>query len=277
MGNNSDKPNTAYHNSNSFFDVDREFHLAAFRPVSSGDVQALGHLHPFLEIMGCQADGQPYHVAKPESLPEGRLDAVNVAVPTYVLIESQWNIQYWPGAASWPPVMSASPGRQVYYGDQPTFNEVDLPVGTLHSQAIEVSVFMVLLARQQQWPGIHIVSAEANMRWAAWMIADHLGIPCFGFEADTHDRARQKRVIPLLAPYLSETLTYTVSDVYVPEVDMSEPDIDLAESVVMPVSVQDRTAPTADQALKVAEEFGDQTTETATDEPSQDSAASSED
>lgn len=198
----------------SFIDVIRETHMAALRPVSAEDVQNVQDMRPYLELMAVDPEGQPHHIADVGGLPEHALDTAAYGVPTYIDIVYEWNIQYWPGASTWPPILSASPGAQVYYGNQPILNESVQPVGTLKGQSFEVSVFMILLAQEQGWPAVYLTSGSSTMLCAAWMIAGMLGLPCFGFEPTEEDHAHAKRVRPVIEPLLSVPLMYQVSSSY---------------------------------------------------------------
>ncbi len=237
----------------SFIDVVREANMAALRPVSTEDVQRVQDMRPYLELMAVDLEGQPHHIADVDALPEHALDTAAYGVPTYIGIVYEWNIQYWPGASTWPSILSASPGSQVYYGNQPIFNEAVQPVGTLKGQSFEVAVFMILLAQEQGWPAVYLTSGSSAMLCAAWMVAEIVGLPCFGFEPTEDDHAHAKRVMPVIAPLLSAPLMYQLSSSYASEALMLGEEAQ--PSVLIATERLDEKG--LDESLDTAAEFGE--------------------
>ena len=237
----------------SFIDVVREANMAALRPVSTEDVQRVQDMRPYLELMAVDLEGQPHHIADVDALPEHALDTAAYGVPTYIGIVYEWNIQYWPGASTWPSILSASPGAQVYYGNQPIFNEAVQPVGTLKGQSFEVAVFMILLVQEQGWPAVYLTSGSSTMLCAAWMIAQAVGLHCFGFEPTEADHAHAKRVMPVIEPLLSAPLMYQLSSSYASEALMLGEEVQ--PSVLIATEGLDEKG--LDESLDTAAEFGE--------------------
>jgi len=199
--------------------LDNALKAAAQRSFTEADIESLQSMHPYLELMAIQGEGgQPYHIAEASVLEVGMLDRGEDGVPAYIHTRHAWNIQYWPGGATWPPVLSASNGAQVYYGEQPIFTDAVEPVGTLKSQCFEVALVMMILAKEQQWPAIRIISGAPEMLTAAWIVASMFEIVCEGYEPTEQDQARLHRVQAAIDPaLLLQQFTYTVSDQYQPD------------------------------------------------------------
>ena len=184
---------TEQQNNQDFMDKSQAMQKAAMRPVTEHDTTVLSQIRPFLEISSSEATGQASFVPNPEELAPKLLDSGSQGAPVNIRIELDWRLQYWPGGVSWPSLFAASPGNQVYYGSQPIFEEEEgYFVGTMLSQAVEVAVYMVVLVKGQNWPGVKIVAATADMQWAAWLAADYHALPIFGFEPSLADMARKK-------------------------------------------------------------------------------------
>jgi hypothetical protein len=83
------------------------------------------------------------------------------------------------------------------------------------SQAVEVAVFLVCLARQQNWQAIKVVDGQRNMAWAAWVSADYYSLPLFGFEVNSADKLKREKVLPSLKENLDQPLVYGTSAEYV--------------------------------------------------------------
>ena len=208
-------------------------------------------------------------IQDPEGLPEEALDSGRYGMPTYVGLVYGWNVQYWPGAPTWASILSASPGRQLYYGDQPIFEEEDVFMGTSTAQAVEVTLCMMLLVKEQGWQGVHIVSGSAVMMRTAWMMADALKLPCAGYTPQAHDASWVKRMLPLIEPCLSFELDYVISDVYLAEEAMQNTPL----SEFMPTGVLAESKD-AQAQLDAASEFG---SPQATDQASADTAQITQD
>lgn len=171
------------------------------REVSASDIKMLTKLRPFLEIMHCDLQNNP--VVLLEEPENNMLDSGSNGSPAILEIALNWRLSYWPGGPTWPSLFSGSPGNQVYYGNQPVFEEEEgFSVGTIQSQAVEVSVYMVLVAKQQQWQAIRINSATEDMKWAAWVAASYHDIAIFGFEPDEAAIERKNRAMPVLQELL---------------------------------------------------------------------------
>jgi hypothetical protein len=201
-------------NNESFFSVDRKnlVNEASMRPVSDIDTQVLSKTRPFLEISSCDAAGQPFFINNTQDLAADKLDSGSYGGSINIETSLGWNLQYWPGGSSWASLCSASPGSQLYYGSQPIFGEADYLVGTTMSQAVEVALFVVYLAKQQNWPGVKINNAEDNMRWAAWLAADYYSLPLFGFEISKQAIARKERALPVLKELLNANIQYDIKE-----------------------------------------------------------------
>lgn len=193
-----------------FFSINRGqvINDAVMRPVTKDDVQAISKIRPYAELSSCEVNGAPCFV-KPDT-PDELLDSGKFGAPVNIRIPLDWHIQYWPGGDQWPSLCNASVGNQLYYGDQPTFDDEDFCVGTNASQRIDIGIFMVYLARQQKWPAIRLSRAEYSMSWAVWLACDHHSIPLFGFEPTEKDLIKKNRIKQYLDNILNAEMGYEI-------------------------------------------------------------------
>lgn len=174
---------------------------SAARKVSLSDVRMISKLRPFLEIMHVDLENNPVVINKEVS--NNMLDSGSSGSPAILEIALDWKLVYWPGGYTWPSLFSGSPGNQIYYGDQPVFEEKEgFSVGTMQSQAVEVAVYMVLLIKSQNWQALRVNNATEDMKWAAWVAASYHNIAIFGFEPNKADVERKDRSMPVLQELL---------------------------------------------------------------------------
>lgn len=65
--------------------------------------------------------------------------------------------------------------------------------GTVVKQAFDTAVEMVEMIKER-WSGLHIVAGAEVMKWAAWVVANDLGMEVYGYEPSKEAEARAQRL-----------------------------------------------------------------------------------
>ena len=94
--------------------------------------------------------------------------------------------------------LSSSPGRFLLGGgdyrivldgeDDEGGGGINLGKGTIRRQAFDTAAFMIALAIELGWEGIHLVDGHPIMMRAAWIVSQQQGIKLSGFEPSDYDK-----------------------------------------------------------------------------------------
>lgn len=201
--------------SNHFFSVDRS--VSAFRPASRQDIAyILEKSCPYLQVLGIMElpadmeDALPSVKEKAPRKPPSeqqlneelsnilfgeQLDEGLFGEPALIEIGSGWQVHYWRKTDQYPPAMCISAGEEII--DQNIADGASVP-GSITNRAFDAAAQVVLLALVREWQGIQIVSGSALMQWAAWAVAQHNNLPCFGYDPSNADQSKAERISEVL-------------------------------------------------------------------------------
>lgn len=152
------------------------------RPVSGREVEYLIGRYPFLRIFDARAD-----FSKIEELPS----------PDLVKADSGWIMQDYGfyicsslgewlyGDYSWG--LGEEEGGEGAAGLFPGR-------GTLVKQEFDTAAEMVALGKTHGWEVLYILEGNSVMGWAAWVIAEELGLKVEGYEPSREDQERRDRL-----------------------------------------------------------------------------------
>ncbi len=95
--------------------------------------------------------------------------------------------------------MSTSPGEalfsdELYSGSRDEYYRINLGTGTRVKQIIDTAAEMVTMAKERNWPSIHIVNGQRLMKWGIWKASMDLDIPLTGFVPTKQDEEKYKRI-----------------------------------------------------------------------------------
>jgi len=201
--------------SNHFFSVDRS--TAAFRPAGRQDINyILEKTCPYLQIVGVMElpdmeDEMPAPADKAKKKPPSKkemdaelssilfgnqLDEGLFGEPALIEISSGWKVHYWRKTETYPPAMCISAGEEII--DQTPAKGASVP-GSITNRAFDAAAQVVLLALMREWKGIQIVSGSDMMQWAAWAVAQHNNLPCFGYDPSSEGEAKAERISEILS------------------------------------------------------------------------------
>jgi hypothetical protein len=198
-----------------YFGVDRS--AAAFRPASRDDIDyILEKSCPYLQVVGIlelpdmeeempeaevkatkkkpskkQMDAELRSILYGNQLDEGLFGE-----PAFIEIGSGWKVHYWRKTDAYPPAMCISAGEEII--NQTPTKGASVP-GSITNRAFDAAAQVILLALIREWKGIQIVSGSEMMRWAAWAVAQHNHLPCFGYDPSGEDEAKAARISEILS------------------------------------------------------------------------------
>ncbi|MBA2653989.1 MAG: hypothetical protein H0U71_02850 [Gammaproteobacteria bacterium] len=107
---------------------------------------------------------------------------------------SGWSILNYKNA------MSASPGEMLFYqgdyiqNDAAILERVCSGRGTIILQIMNTGADMVRIAKEENWPAIHIVNGHPFMSWAVWKAAQDLHLPVTGYQPSKYEEAKYQRI-----------------------------------------------------------------------------------
>lgn len=122
--------------------------------------------------------------------PESKGDFTEIK---FMRAASGWLILFYKNA------MAASAGENIftdeaYIHENEGFERVNTGVGTRIKQIIDTSSEMVRIAKEADWPAIHIVNGSHLMSWAVWKAAKDLGMEITGYVPSKSDVERYERI-----------------------------------------------------------------------------------
>lgn len=152
------------------------------RPISSQEIECLIDRYPFLKLFDPEAD-----FSKITELP----------TPLLVKADTGWVMRDYG-------FYICSSLGQMLYGNY-AFTEEDEEGGsgttglykgrgTLIKQEFDTAAEMIALGKTHGWKFVNILEGHPRMKWAAWLIAEELGLQVEGYEPSQEDVKKRDRL-----------------------------------------------------------------------------------
>jgi len=174
------------------------------RPVSDEDVAFLLSRYPFLQIVNNASDFSEEFKLSIVSANSGWVmhdygDAISVSSGLFLY---EWGGNLYAGETPEGSIgeiiekeIEASDSGEGGDSDSGEGgDDVKPPPGTIIKQTFETAAEMVAIAKEKGWTSIYAVAGTRDMCWAAWMVAEELGLAFSGYDPTEEEEARHARV-----------------------------------------------------------------------------------